>query len=522
MNAFVQKHGAAVIGILSGFDRLVFRGTLRQIAFAEGLLRFLNLKHILLKDAGQFFENTSKEVKASVVRYAEKEHRPLIYLPSANTNKGEKALEVAREGRIREGLICVLTTVEACRSFEVNRNREAQRLELRNAQRKCLYAYFYWMHPKMGLMHARLQTWFPFSIQVCLNGREWLARTLDAKQIGYRKSDNCFRWLADCEEAQRCADAQLRTDWPELLNGIARDIHPLYPSILKPLALEYYWSAYQTEWATDVMFKSPERLAEVYPRLSQHAITTFKSTAVMCFLGQKVTATGKIRGNFKGEVVSDLKQRPEGTCVRHRVGQNSVKIYDKQASVLRVETTINNPHAFKVYRPAEGGPEDELDWRQMRKGVADLKRRADVSQACNERYMEAMAKVEVEQVLGDTVQRICRPVVAGKQRYRALHPFGEDAALLAELGRGEYCLNGFRNRDLQAHLFAKPAEATAEKRKRSAHVTRKLRLLRGHGLIKKVPKTHRYQLTDSGRELVVALSAASQASIKQLAALVAA
>ena len=521
MNEFVQKHAAVVIGILAGFDRLVFRGTLRNLAFVEGLMRYLSFRKILLKGAATHLEAVSDAVKAAATARAEKAERPLIYLPSAATSKEDEARKIALRDKISQGLVCVFKTVEGCQSFEIHRNRERKMLELHSVPRKCLHFYFYWLHPQMGLMHARLETWFPFNTQVCLNGREWLARTLEAQGLGYRKSDNCFRWLADCARAQALADAQLRTDWPRLLEAIAREINPLYPEIFLPYKTEYYWSAHQTEWATDVMFKSPEALAALYPHLVQHGITTFQSADVLRFLGQKLTRTGRVHGNFRGEVVTDLKQRPEGLRLKHRLGQNSLKVYDKQGSVLRVETTLNNPHAFKTFRPAEGGPQDQLAWRKMRKGVADLARRAEVSAASNERYLQALAQVHSQKPLGQCVQDICRPVAQAGQRYRALQPLGQDAALLKTLARGEYCINGFRNRDLQQHLYPTRTDSQAERKKRSAQVTRRLRLLRAHGLIKKVPKTHRYQLTEKGRELIVALCAAAQASVQQLTTLAA-
>jgi hypothetical protein len=226
-------------------------------------------------------------------------------------------------------------------------------------------------------------------------------------------------------------------------------------------------------------------------------------------------------GAFKGQVISGLKCRPEGLCLRHRVGQNSLKTYDKQGSVLRVETRINELKGFKVYRPAEGGPEERLAWRKMRKGIADLQRRAEISQASNERYLQALAQLDAEQVLGEQLQGICQPTVTEGRPARALHPFGQDAALLKVLGRGEYALNGFRNRDLQQQLYQQLPQSTPEYSKRAARLTRRLRLLRAHGLIKKVPRTQRYHLTDKGRAILVALGAAAHASTKKLTELAA-
>jgi hypothetical protein len=519
MKEFLQRFGGAVIGILSGFDRVLFRGTLRKLAFTDGMKLYLSVNKIMFKDAGAHFNAISERVKAAAEGIAEEQGRPLLYLESAQTNKEEQARKIAIKEGIDTGLICILKAVEPCRTFSIQRDAQKKHQYIRSALRKCLHYYFYYMHPELGLMHVRLQSWFPFSINVCINGREWLARTLDHKGIGYRKSDNCFRSIEDTLRAQKLADAQLSTDWPKLLDGFARQVNPLFPALFGKYETRYYWSAHQTEWATDVMFKSPQALAELYPRLIRHGIHTFKSPDVLRFLGRCVPAAGRLR--FKGEVLTDYKERPEGTRIKHRVGGNSVKMYDKEASVLRTETTINDARGFKVFRPKEGEPEGQRAWLKMRKGVADLHRRAQVSQACNDRYLTALAKTEDTRSLEESLKGICQPVTWEGRRSRALNPLGADAEILSVIGRGEYNINGFRNRDLQARLYPSTPKDEKEARRRSGQVTRKLRLLRAHGLIKKVPKTHRYHLTPKGRTLVVALGAAKQASTKKLTELAA-
>ena len=109
------------------------------------------------------------------------------------------------------GLICILTAVEVCQTYELVRDRESKHLTLVPRPRECLHLYHYYIHPVLGFMHARIQTWFPFSIQICVNGREWLARSVDAARIKYVRRDNCFTWLKDPEQAQRLMDNQLRT-----------------------------------------------------------------------------------------------------------------------------------------------------------------------------------------------------------------------------------------------------------------------------------------------------------------------
>jgi hypothetical protein len=329
VEAFLSKHANAVIGVLSGFDRLVFRGTLRMLAHRSGMAAYLWAARVLLKDFGNHAEGLTRQVRDASEELALRTNRPIYYLPSSASRKEDIAREIARADNITEGLICVLTAVEPCLSYEIVRDRDRKRLELVPRHRKCLHLYHDHMHPTFGFMHARIQTWFPFAIQICLNGREWLARSMDAAGIGYRQRENCFTWLEDAERAQRLMDQQVRAAWPELLNTIARGLNPRHETMFQAHPIEYYWSTYQSEWAADIMFRDRASLAQLYPRLIHHGLTTFFSADVMRFLGRNIPATGNISPRLQGEVVTDMKTRPEGVRIKHRLKQNSIKMYDK-------------------------------------------------------------------------------------------------------------------------------------------------------------------------------------------------
>lgn len=525
MNGFVQRHAASVIGVLSGFDRLLFRGTLRMLATAKGLMGYLWSTQTLLKDFGRWSEGLTARVREASEQVVRDAGRPVVYVNDPSARKEDIARDLARRDGIDRGIVCMLTAVEPCWSYDVHRSREKKKLELVCRPRKCLHLYQYQVHPEFGLMHARLQTWLPFNVKVCLNGREWLGRQMDRAGVAYVKKDNCFTRVSDVPAAQALLDGQLTADWPTLLDAIRRSVHPAHEAALAANPLDYYWSVDQSEWATDTMFADRASLARLYPRLINQGVATLGSRDVMRFLGRRVPAGhGGVNGNFDGEVTTDLQRRPEGIRLKHRVNRNSVKMYDKQGSVLRVETTINDTRDFKVYRKTEGKPKSRPKNRQLRKGVADLHRRAQVSQACNERYLEAMAAVETSRTLGELTAPLCRATTWKGKRVRPLHPLGgDDAALLAAVGNGDFLVNGFRNRDLREALFAGKAcgGGSAEARRRSGSVTRKLRLLRAHGLVKKVPRTHRYLLTEKGRLVTTALQAAKAASPDQLAKLAA-
>ena len=522
MDKFLARHGEAVIGTLCGFDRLVFRGTLRPLAHRGGMMRYLWAAQVLLKDFAAHAQELSGRLKAASAALARQSERPLRYLASSACNKEELARAIARADGIEQGLVCILTSVEPCLSYEIVRCRAGRRLELQPRHRKCLHLYHYQVHPVLGFMHARIQTWFPFSIQVCLNGREWLARTMDRANLGYVQRDNCFVWLEDAGRAQQLMDQQVRAAWPDLLDGIARGLNPDHDEMFRAWPMTYYWSTYQSEWASDILFRDPARLARLYPRLVRHGLTTFLSPDVMRFLGRKIPPSDRLPSQLKADVVSAMKARPEGVRIKHRLGANWIKMYDKQASVLRVETTINKAADFKAYRAPEGRPEAPKSWRQMRKGIADLYRCTRVAQAANDRYLGALASVEDSTSLGQLAAQLCQAVKRKGRRWRALNPHAPaDAQLIEAISRGEFAVNGLRNRDLRRLLFDDAKAPKHEQRRHAAAVSRSLALLRAHRLIRKVPGTHRYHLTQRGRTIVTALIAARNASTNSLTKLAA-
>ena len=117
----------------------------------------------------------------------------------------------------------------------------------------------------MGFLNARIQTWFPFSIQICLNGREWLARQMDAQGVRYARQDNCFPWIEDFARAQRLMDTQRRINWPKCLQAIARQLNPIHPEIFRHVPVHYYWTIHQSEWASDIAFRDAAVLRPPLP-----------------------------------------------------------------------------------------------------------------------------------------------------------------------------------------------------------------------------------------------------------------
>jgi hypothetical protein len=526
MQEFIKKYRDQINGTLSGFDRLVLRGSLRRLNYgywnqdlqslvAQGMEQYLWQNQVLFKDYLDHVKRVSQKVKQASVKPFESQGLPVQFLRDPSADKDEIARAIAVKRRVESGLVCALSSVELSPSFEHRGTHLVRRV------RPCQVLYQYQIHPQVGWMYARIQTWFPFNIQVGLNGREWLARQMDKEGLTYRQQGNCFVWIEDYEEAQKLMHRQLEINWAELLNGLAGQLNPLHENIFEQYPASYYWTCYQSEWATDIVFREADFLKRLMPLLVRHGMLTYSSADVMRYFGRKVNQSGAIPANFSGTLETDLKRRQEGERVKYRMNGNSAKFYDKayseSGSVLRgAETTINTVRDFRAYRTKEGGPEEDLQWRPMRKGIADLHRRAEVSQKTNDRLLNALAGVDDSRSVEELTAGIQKHTPWVGRRVRALCPWGKDKELFTAINHGEFLLNGFRNRDLQALLYASPAESPAERRRRSSAISRKLRMLRAHGLIQKVSHTHRYHVTGAGRTILVAVLTTASTTVHQL------
>jgi hypothetical protein len=551
--SFMDQFGPLIKCALGGWDRLRFHASLRPLFSPQWMRTYLCAAKVRLTDFAGHAQELTHRLLQQAQNLATRSGRPYQFLRSSKASKEKLIEHIAQRDGVKSGLIAILGAVEPCLAMTVRGARDRKWLQPVREQRKCLHLYHYYEHPVVGRCHLRLQTWYPFSVDVCLNGRLWLAKQMDAAGLAYQRADNCFIALADPARAQALADSQHQTPWLELLNGLLASAHPLRQQILKPFPnLFYYWTVTQSEYATDLLFAHERDLARVYPAFVIHGLLNFRSPDVMRFLGHPVPVkTGRVDARFQGQVRTDVLTRHEGVCIKHLAGFNGQKAYDKFWNLLRVENTLNRPEAFTVFRtkstpqapaplplspralsanPPQSLPPDsrprantcvpeqkpQRAWRPLRRTVMDLPRRAQVSRAANKRYLDALASTQVAVPLGQMAAPLCRPVTHEGQRYRALQPFGSDTDLLCALSRGEWTIAGLRNRDLRTLLYTGQPRDKKAARRRSASVGRKLRLLRAHGLIRKLPHTHRYLVTKLGRAAITALVAAQHANTQKL------
>jgi hypothetical protein len=504
VGAFEDVHADRVTGSLAMFDRMIFKGHLSALYKQDGARCFLWTQGVALKDFTAYAKATTERIANNARKLATDAGRPVISFDHVKTrnrtqHKDELAKSIAEADGITEGIICLISAVESCWSFQVRKRHSSGRLELFRRERKCLHHYLYLIDPEFGFMHVRIQGWIPYECQLYINGREWLARQLDRRGIGYVRWDNSLLAVDDLQVAAELCEHFAHKAWPRVLNAFAHRLNPLLPAIRAAGYGGYDWVLDQAEIATDVMFTTRRRLLEVWPDLVRHAALNMSSEDVLGFLGRK------LHPSLQAQVVTDTKRRPQGWRVRHRMAGNWVKVYDK-ASVLRVETTINNPREFRIQRWfTDSSGRRERRWCPMRKGVSDLWRTYQVGIAANHRYLDALAAAPLKGEGVAALDTLCRPRTHRGRRYARFSPINPaDLALFRAALAGEHALQGFRNADITQRLYSRRPADREEARRRCERTSRLIVKLRGHGLVAKIPRARRYRVTRHGHRVMTA------------------
>ncbi len=516
MSTFLNKLSSVVKGVICGFDRIAFKGSILPVMHDNGAASFLRGNGILNKD----YKDWVCEKTAAVIESAKQLAQSaggfgITSIPSSKLRKEDLARQRQKQLNIDTGLIGVWSAIESCRSFKAAYCAEKGFPQLRSYATKCKHLYFYFDHEQYGFMNIRLQTWFPYHIQFCFNGREWLKRDMIQEGIRFEAIDNKFIHIDDYSAAQRLLDSQLNTRWPAMLEEFLPIVFPAMRQILGEY-LGYNWTMWQSEWATDYIFDNPSSINAFSDQLMRYAFMTGTSSRILHYLDRPITKAGKPYLSMKDEVCSRILDFADGLRVRHWVGGNSVKIYNQQ-NVLRVETTINEPGMFKVHRRAQGDSEDKPKRRMpLRKAVADIPLRAQVSQEVNDRFIKQVETFESDKKVCDLLLDICGGRRKSRKDVRGLDITGKDRMLLLAISDPAFAVSGITNTAVRKKLAAQDGFKNLTDKQLSAKVSRQLRLLRDHGIIRKLPGQKKYNLTDKGRQITTALPAMLNASIKEL------
>lgn len=492
----IENYQDKIKGVLHGFDRIIFKGHIRQFFSPSGRKHFMSMENILLKDYREYSMKITGNIIENAKKIASDTGRPYIYLNTPKLSKEEQAQQVMKESPVDDGLICILSTIETCKSVEVYKDQITGKLDLKNGYRKCLYLYFYYNDKDFGFMHVKLQTWFPFEIQIYINGREYLSRLLDQEGIRYTRYDNCFLYIDNIERAQELAGQIIERKLSRVFEQFAHRINPFLKRIEEIFSMGYYWCVEQCEYATDVMFESREDLELIYSDLVEHALVSFTCDDVMTFLGRKMHPA------FSGEIVSDKNRRPQGVRIKHRMKDNCIKMYDKY-SVLRVETTINDPHEFKILKETLCKGEKAMKWVPMGKSITHLYRYAQVSQSSNVRYLDAVAAAVPTGECIVEIEKLSVNVEKNNRKYTGFNLLSKEVTIIfAAILNGKNYIKGFSNADIRSAIYSGNLQ---DERSTVAKTTRLLAKMRAHQLIAKIPHTFRYKPTAKGLRIMSAV-----------------
>ncbi len=501
LQLLTDRRSDQITGVLSCYDRMLIQGTLPGLCFAEGMTGYLYAHHIRVFDYVQWAQPLRETLRENAERLAAENALEIEFIRRPKSfRKEDKVHQVLKNRGDHPGLVWIFSAMEPCSTYRPWHDKITGKTSLRPDDGKCLHYYFYFIDEELGLCYVRVPTWCPFRLQVYLNGHHRLACRLKRKQIVHTRLDNALVETEDFDRTQKIAD-----DWPvEKLHGKLNEWAGRYCPVIRQFQVGYHWSLDQVEFSTDLLFRRRQDLQALYGHLTRTAIHTVKPDNIATFLGRKLSPL------YQGEMGNRFNVRLEGTRIKHTMGPVSLKMYDKFGLILRIETTVNNVSFFQHYRTVEQRDGRTVtQWAPMKKSIYSLPALREVLQAANRRYLEFLSTLDDPTAGIDRLHKISEPVRENERSYPGLNFFSaQDQTLIETLARGEFNLRGLQNKSLRAHLG----------KKTSGQVSRLLKRLRLHGLVKKVGHTYRYYLTLLGKQVIASgLKLKNMVLIPQLA-----
>jgi hypothetical protein len=480
-----ERYSKQIAGVYSCYDRVVIQGTLPVFCYADGMTSYLRANNIRIFDYSRFAEPLRNELRENAEKIAEENNLEIDFIRKKNFRKDKRIQDILKQRGYHSGLVHIFSAMEPCPSYKPWHDKKTHQTFLKYADGKCLHYYFYFIDEDLGLCYVRVPTWCPFRLQIYFNGHNWLASALKKQSINFSIVDNVFVDFASFKNVQEISE-QLKVDLiHEKLNMFAEQLCP----VIKQLDQHYYWSIMQVEYATNIVFKRRQDLQVIYDHLTRTAIHTVKPENVATFLGRK------LHPNYQDEMGNNFNTRIEGTRIKHSMGPVSIKMYDKLGLVLRIETTVNNVSFFKHYRKVEhrdGTQSRKL--AQMKKGIYSLSPLRDLLRAANYRYLQFISEIDNMSVGIKKLSKLSKRIVKEKRSYKGFNFFtDEDQKLFEIISRGEFNISGFQNKQLRIHLQGK----------NSGQISRILKRLHVHGLIRKISHTYKYYLTKFGQHVVI-------------------
>jgi len=481
---FTEKYSDKIFGVLHCFDRVIIQGTIPGLCYAGGMTSYLYSKKIRIFDYPQFAAPFKEELRNNAEKIASSNGIDIQFVPKRNIRK-EKIIEtVIKERGDHPGLVHILSAMESCPSYKPWHNKKTGKTYLKSVQGKCLHYYFYVIDENLGLCYIRVPTWCPFRLQIYFNGHNLLKSAMGKKGVQSVMLDNAILKTDSFESAQKISNDLNVEHIHKKLDEFAN----LYCPVIQKFPLGYHWSIMQIEYATDIIFKHQEDLKLIYENLTRTAIHSVKPENIATFLGKKLHPL------YQDEMGNNFSTRIEGTCVKFKMGSTSIKMYDKQSIILRIETTANDVSFFKHYRKVEHRDgTSSMKLAPMKKGLYSLRPLTDIMFSANKRFLNFLADIIDPTVGIKKLEKVSETVAQKNRLFKGFNFFNqEDLNILQALISGEFTISGFQNKNIRKKL----------KGYSISQISRILKRLHTHGLIKKVAHTYKYYLTRLGSQVI--------------------
>jgi hypothetical protein len=482
MTGFIERHSDNILGQLSCFDRIIIQGTLPDICYPGAITSFFYRSGIRIFDFKQWASPMRDVINESTRSIASDNGLEIEFIRKRNFRKEERVEEIIAERGDHPGLVHIFSAMETCTAFKPWHDKKSHKTFFKYDSGRCLHYYFYFIDKEYGLCYLRVPTWAPFRLQFYCNAHNWLSRQLDKKNIGYEQIENAFFQIDNFEKAQRISDSFSVKKFHKMLVRYSLKFCPVISQFNSGL----HWSVMQAEYATDIVFKNREGLAPVYEELVRTLSHAVKPDNIAMFLGKRLDP------RYDGELGGKFSTRIEGHSIRHFMGKNGIKMYDKFGQILRIESFSNDISFFKHHRRVEHRDgTSSYQVANMRKTIYSLPDLMGVMFGCNRRYIEFISAIDDPTNGIKKVNKISRPVRKNGRSFRGFNLFNEeDEAVLRAIAQGGAQGFGIRNFILRKML-----------NKTTGQISHILRRLRNHGLIKKVSKSYKYYLTSLGRKV---------------------
>jgi len=484
MELLTERYKNKIKGVISCYDRIIFTGTIPGICYAEGMTNYLKFRNIRIFDYPDFASRYRDIIRENAELIANANGLKIEFIRNSKSRKEDIVRKALNKEEKKTGVVYVLSAIENCPTYKPWHNKENHHTYLKGDISKCLHYYFYFYDRTYGFGYIRVPTWCPFRVQAYINGHNFLANQLRKNGIKFNLIDNAFEYVSDYDKAQEIANTINIDELKKFLEKLASKCCPVY----KKFTEEYHWSTMQAEYSTDIIFKSKEQLQPIYEGLISTAIHTVKPEHIATFLGKK------IHHNFQGEMGNSYNIRIEGSKIKHTMRDVSIKMYDKMGFILRIETTVNNVSFFKHYRTVEHRDRTKSQkLSNMKKTIYSLNDLLSMLYSSNKRYLNFISIIEDNHIGKANVKKLSENVIEKSRSYKGFNIFDkEDNSFLQTISRGEFLISGFRNKYLKKYLSGKS----------SNQISRLLKRLRLHGLIRKVGRTYKYYITTFGQLVI--------------------